>query len=120
MKSCVGMMACARCGKEIGVVLDRRLRETFEHTKRYATGDICDDCQAEVEAQQAAVAAGGVYFKCLACDIGGVIQAKSEGARELCDDVRRAQFGEADPDWRTKSVGLEFTKCQEHQALFGQ
>ena len=91
--SYVGLMACANCGKSIGVLLDRRFHESFEYGQQYTTGDLCDTCEKLIQEENAAVAAGGVYIKCKECGFKGALRRLSDGAKALCDDVRRTAFG---------------------------
>lgn len=44
-KSFVGLMACPICGKDSGILLDRRLRDTFENGKKYRDNQPCQTCQ---------------------------------------------------------------------------
>lgn len=113
-KSYVGMLVCANCGADVGVLLDRRLRDTFEYGENYADGTLCDDCAENQRAQSIAVEAGGVYFRCSECSVEGVVQYAGKGARAFCEAIRTAHFGQDDPEWRTKACGVEFTPCTQH------
>lgn len=111
-KSYVGLMACPRCGEPTGVVLDRRLRDTFEDGKRYA-GELCKSCQEELALFEQVVERGGIYFQCKQCGREGVIKYSASSA-EFCEWVRKQQFGEDDPDWKHKPVGVELYRCDQH------
>lgn len=52
-KSYVGMTACPVCGKDTGIVLDKRLRPTFKYSDRVPL--MCDQCEKFL-------AAGGVFL----------------------------------------------------------
>ena len=41
-KSYVGMGGCPVCGKDSGVLIDQRLKDTFENGQRYAL--VCAEC----------------------------------------------------------------------------
>jgi hypothetical protein len=110
--SFVGMMCCERCGKETGVIMDRRLRNTFENGKLYANG-LCDDCEKELIEFKSIVENGGIYFRCAQCKADGVIKL-NDNTRSLIEEVREKQFGRDDPEWMSKAVGIEFDKCSWH------
>jgi len=103
-KSYVGLMACHWCGETIGVLLDKRLKETFEHGKSYDAGELCDRCK-EIEAS---INAGGIPFVCDECERFGAINADSEFA---------IAWKEAFPD---EKKGVRFENCEQHGGSDGQ
>lgn len=68
-------------------------------------GDLCDGCEKEIVEHKAVVAAGGIYWKCDACNQQGVIKATAP----ICQTVRE-QSGIKPP----APVGIAFDKCEEH------
>lgn len=116
-KSYVGMLVCARCGEPVGVLLDRRLKDTFENGKNYSDGHtLCDKCEKEVTEFENIVAAGGIYFQCTKCKAAGVIkyEGASEDARRMIEAVRAQQFGRGTVGWMSMPVGIEFDSCDQH------
>lgn len=101
-KSYVGLMGCPNCGKPTGVLLDRRMRETFEDGKVYAGDDLCDECKEKMDEAQKIVEQGGVYFRCSACGTEGAIRL-TDSSRELVEYIR----GKG-------KVGVEFNRCSQH------
>lgn len=113
-KSYVGMTGCVRCGKPLGVILDRRLKDTFEEGQVYNSGEMCDECKEEEAKFAKIVSEGGIFFRCSQCETVGVI-ALSDNTRPLIEYVRK-QAHHDDPDWMTKPCGVEFAKCYMHGA----
>jgi len=111
-KSHVTMLICPQCGKSVGVVMDRRMRETFEDGVPVVDDKPCDECRKELESFAKIVAEGGIYFKCEKCNRDGVIRL-TDSSREFVEDVRHSIFGD-DPEWKTKPCGVEFTACNQH------
>lgn len=69
--------------------------------------EYCDSCKAEIAEFESVIEAGGVYWRCLECNKGGVV-AKSKFA----DDVR-LMTGIETPE----ETGVEFSSCTEHLDL---
>lgn len=86
-KSYVGMMVCARCGEPIGVLLDKRLKNTFSAGENYSDGSLCDECQEEHDKIKKALDEGGIAWKCDTCDTCGVL-IYAEDTAELIDHFR--------------------------------
>ena len=49
MKSYVGMYQCFYCNEDIGILMDRRLRNRFEQKVGVLNMDPCDKCKAWME-----------------------------------------------------------------------
>jgi len=100
-KSYVAMLHCAVCGEAIGVVLDRRLKDTFEYGKSYTDGSsLCDKCQEQADM-------GSILFKCAGCGSSGWI-IMSDNTRPLIEEVREKLHTPA-----PKICGLETDECPE-------
>lgn len=114
-KSYVAMLCCPRCGKETGVVLDKRLKKSFDEHGCYADTEPCEECQAEIDEIMAVVKEGGLAFYCKGCDREGAIRL-SDSSRDFILSIREKYKDERE-DWQTFKVGVEFPDCTWHQKL---
>lgn len=85
---------CPKCGMSTEFVRKMEDREKLP-------GGLCEACEKEEAEHEAAVAEGGVYFKCADCGVRGVIKASAPFAAKV-----REAHGIAAP----KPCGVEFTK----------
>lgn len=115
MKSYVAIDHCASCGKPIGVLMDRGIKDTFDDSQKYTSGDLCDECQEEYEKGQKTLAEGGLAFRCDECGIRGFV-IKSEGTREFIEEAR--EIARREHDWPDdRPLGINFECCQQHISM---
>jgi len=87
---------CTACGFHGGFTFVRKVEE-----QEKLPVELCDDCKKNEEACAAAVAEGGVYWKCSSCGSQGAIKSTAPLAQAV-----RKQAGIETP----KPVGVEFSE----------
>lgn len=80
----------------------------LDENERVPSSSLCEDCEQEAKEHAEVVAQGGVYFKCLKCNLTGVMKPDTSIAKHV-----RTEMGIEAPN----PVGIESNGCGEPDGL---